>query len=472
MLEKFTDWLIRWRIAILVATVLVVLLSAAGGRNLVFSNDYRAYFSEENPQLQAFEALQNTYTKTDNVLIAIAPKNSKVFKPQTLATIEWLTKESWRLPYATRVDSITNFQHTHARGDELVVRDLVANAASLSQAELDRAQQIALAEPLLGKRLLSAKADVAGVNVVIELPEKNLDEVPEVMTAVHKLVDQLRARDNGVDVYVTGAVPIDNGFGEQARKDLVTLTPLMYVVILLVTFLILRSGSSVLATVLIITFASVSAMGIAGWMGIRLTPPSVGAPTVILTLAVAHSIHMLVSIVHGMRNGMDKHAAIVESVKLNLYPITIASLTDVIGEKKQLVPEAWKQNAAKVTFDAKGKPTLKLPDIVPPSSLLLKVLRQGDGDVVKDGDTVTVDYQGTNWRTGKIFDQSYGKQPASFATDQVVPGFGAALVGQKVGTRLVVSIPSKYGYGETGNESAGIKGTDTLFFVVDILAAS
>jgi peptidylprolyl isomerase len=146
---------------------------------------------------------------------------------------------------------------------------------------------------------------------------------------------------------------------------------------------------------------------------------------------------------------------------------SLVIVTDVIGEKKPLVPQAWKQNPPKVTF-GKGAPTLKLPGTTPPSSLLLKVLRAGDGDVVKDGDTVTVDYQGTNWRTGKIFDQSYGKQPASFQTDQVVPGFGAALVGQKVGSRVVVSIPPKYGYGANGNAQAGIKGTDTLVFVIEI----
>ena len=331
MAEKFTAWIIRWRVAILIATVAIVTLAAVGGRNLVFSNDYRVFFSEDNPQLKAFDALQNTYTKTDNVLIALVPKDGKVFTPKTLATVEWLTKEAWRLPYATRVDSITNFQYTRARGDELVVRDLVTDAASQPQAELDKARTIALSEPLLGKRLLTAETDVTGVNVVIELPGKSLDEVPDVMTAVYKLADETRARNGDIDLYITGAVPIDYEFGDQARKDLTTLTPLMYVVILLVTFLILRSGTSVLATVLIITFASVAAMGVAGWIGIQLTASSVGAPTVILTLAVAHSIHVLVAIVHGMRQGLDKHAAIAQSVKLNLYPITIATLTDVIG---------------------------------------------------------------------------------------------------------------------------------------------
>lgn len=147
---------------------------------------------------------------------------------------------------------------------------------------------------------------------------------------------------------------------------------------------------------------------------------------------------------------------------------SLVIVTDVIGEKKQLVPEAWQKNAPKVTFAADGTPTLKLPSGKPPAQLLLKVLKPGTGDVVKAGDTVTLDYQGTDWNTGKIFDQSYGKQPASFATNQVVEGFGAALVGQKVGTRLVVSIPPKYGYGDTGNSQAGIGGTDTIVFVLEI----
>jgi FKBP-type peptidyl-prolyl cis-trans isomerase len=145
---------------------------------------------------------------------------------------------------------------------------------------------------------------------------------------------------------------------------------------------------------------------------------------------------------------------------------SLVIVTDVIGEKKPVVPQEWKKNPPTVKFSAKGKPKLTLPHTKPPTDLLLKVLKPGTGDVVKAGDTVTLDYQGTSWDTGKIFDQSYGKQPASFATDQVVEGFGAALVGQKVGTKLVVSIPPKYAYGEKG-AGQPLSG-QTLVFVIDI----
>jgi hypothetical protein len=329
--EIFPNWVIRWRVAILLASALLVVVVVSGVRYIEFSNDYRVYFSEDNPQLKTFEALQNVYSKTDNVLFAVAPKDGQVFSRKTLASVEWLTAQAWKLPYASRVDSVTNFQHTRARGDELVVSDLVSNARTMSPRALEQARQVTVSEPLLARQLISPAADVTGVNVTIGLPGKSLDEVPEVMAAARKLADVLRAQNPDVDVYLTGAVPIDNAFGEQARRDIATLTPIMYGVILLMTFLILRSLSGTFAVMIVVSLSTLLAIGLTGWFGIQITPPSAGAPTVILTLAVAHSIHILITIVHGMREGLGKHAAIAESIKLNLYPISLAALTDVVG---------------------------------------------------------------------------------------------------------------------------------------------
>ncbi len=151
----------------------------------------------------------------------------------------------------------------------------------------------------------------------------------------------------------------------------------------------------------------------------------------------------------------------------------VVVVTDVID--KVVAPAAaetsdWTTDAAEVAFNGDAAPVLTLPQTDPPAELLLKVLEPGDGAVVASGDSVTLNYQGTSWDTGEIFDQSYGKAPATFATTQVIPGFGAALVGQKVGTKLVVSIPPAYAYGEEGSgaELAG----QTLVFVIEILATA
>jgi len=110
----------------------------------------------------------------------------------------------------------------------------------------------------------------------------------------------------------------------------------------------------------------------------------------------------------------------------------------------------------------------------PSKNLLDTTLIKGDGPVVEKGQTIAVDYLGQVYDAKKPFDESYSKQPTSFpiGTGAVVKGWDEALVGQTVGSRVILSIPPALGYGEAGNEQAGIKGTDTLYFVVDILGAA
>ena len=91
------------------------------------------FFSENNPQLQALEALENTYRKNDNV-----------FTRETLFAIEELIDSAWLMPYSSRVNSITNFQHTLVEEDDLVVDDLVRNALSMSVSEVEYVKKVAL----------------------------------------------------------------------------------------------------------------------------------------------------------------------------------------------------------------------------------------------------------------------------------------------------------------------------------------
>jgi FKBP-type peptidyl-prolyl cis-trans isomerase len=126
---------------------------------------------------------------------------------------------------------------------------------------------------------------------------------------------------------------------------------------------------------------------------------------------------------------------------------------------------------------AAGKsPTITIPKgVTAPTTLQVKDLIKGTGAVVKKGQLIVVQYTGVIWRTGKVVDSSWSRsEPFStpIGEGQVIPGWDTGLVGQTVGSRVMLVIPPKDGYGSSGSSSAGIKGTDTLVFVVDILSAS
>ena len=113
-------------------------------------------------------------------------------------------------------------------------------------------------------------------------------------------------------------------------------------------------------------------------------------------------------------------------------------------------------------------PVIEFPTPEAPKGLKVVELTEGDGPIVRRGDTVTVNYHGVVWGKDTPFDSSFDRhQPASFGigVGQVIKGWDQTVPGHNVGSRLVVSIPPEYGYGSRGIPQAGIGGEDTLVFV-------
>jgi predicted RND superfamily exporter protein len=322
---------IRWRWGVILAAVASAVIIGTGASRLEFANNYRVFFSDENPELVAFEDLQATYTKNDNFLFVLEPADGDAFSADVIAAVEELTEAAWQIPYAIRVDSISNFQHSYGVEDDLVVEDLYRNGGDMSDTERERRGEIALSEPLLRNQLITPEGDVTAVNVVLQYPEVSLTEIPEAVTFARDLRDTISAANPDIEINLTGVSMLNNAFAEVGVADLGTLVPLMFGVILVLTLVIMRSLTATFATLGVIMLSTTVGMGWAGFAGISLTPISASAPIIILTLAIADSIHILTSLRTAMREGMDRESAIVEALRLNFLPVTITSLTTVIG---------------------------------------------------------------------------------------------------------------------------------------------
>ena len=328
---KYADFVIKWRWAVIALTLLVVGFSASGAPNLGFASNYRVFFSDANPELMAFESFQNTYTKNDNIMFIVQPADKDLTRGDVAAAVEDITAQAWQIPFAIRVDSVTNFQHTWSEGDDLIVDDLIRDGPELSEQELDRKWQTAKDEPLLYGNLLAEDSETTGVNVTLQYPEVAVDEVPMAVAKAREIMEDVRSRHPDLTIALSGVSMMNNSFFEAGIKDSTTLTPLMYLILLIVMGFTLRSFSGTFTTLFVISFATITAMGIAGHMGVLLTPISVTAPTIILTLAIADSVHVLVSMLANMRDGMDKITALKDSVRVNFVPISITSITTIIG---------------------------------------------------------------------------------------------------------------------------------------------
>lgn len=330
-IKDYANFIIRYRWAVLILTLIAVGLSAAGMRHLEFSTNYRVFFSDENPELTAFEDFQEIYTKNDNIVFVIKPAEGKAFTPEVADAIEKITEMAWSIPYAIRVDSITNYQHSWADGDDLTVEDLITDGATLSQEILDEKETIAFGEPLLYGNIISKDGLTTGVAVTLQMPQLSIREVPEAVAVARQIRTDINAEFPDLKIAISGISMLNNAFAEAGETDVATLVPIMYGVLLIFLIVMLRSFSATIATLLVIGFSTLVAMGIAGYAGVKLTPISVTAPTIILTLAIADSIHILVTMLNLMREGQDKTAALKETLRINILPVSITSLTTIVG---------------------------------------------------------------------------------------------------------------------------------------------
>lgn len=322
----------KYSLLVLLATIFLIIVATIGGKNLYFRGDYDIFFDGTNKQLLAFDEIQTTFAKTDNLAIVIAPEDGDIFTPQTLSLIQKITVDAWQVPYSSRVDSIANYQHTEAFDDDLLVEDLLYSEYELTPERISKVKSIALSEPVLKSALVSEKGDVTVVNITVQLPEMDKTaEVEEVVSSINAMIDRYQRAYPDVTFHKAGIIAMNHAFMTAAQDDSSTLVPTMLVVILVFLTIMLRSILSVIATLIVIIGSVMSTMGISGWAGMFLSTATVNVPTLSMTLAVADCVHVIATMRQSMKNGFTKAQSIERSIALNFVPILITSVTTAIG---------------------------------------------------------------------------------------------------------------------------------------------
>lgn len=329
------EWLgirvVRHRWAVILLTLAVGGLLAWGLRQLRISNDTRVFFGEDNPEYKALKALEHVYSREQSVFFVVAPHDGDVFTRRTLTAVAELTEAGWQVPSSTVVNSIANFQSTRAEGDDLIVEDLVPDPCGLSDLDIQRIRRTALAETTLIDMLLSRTGHVTGVHVGFAAPEDRPPPTASIAQYVRDLMMDFRVRYPDIDFHVTGSVMIDDAFAAASRRDLLTLAPVAFVVVTVLVGVALRSLFGTVAAVAVTVLSMVSALGLTGWIGMSLNAVSVGAPGLMLTLAVADNVHILTTVFHYVRQGLSKHEAVVKSLQVNFRAVFLTNVTTILG---------------------------------------------------------------------------------------------------------------------------------------------
>lgn len=311
---------------------MIIVVVGSGLLGLNFESGYKIFFGENDYYRVIHEEIQSEYTDSDNIAFIVGTNKSTLFTAKSLQAIEKLTSLSWDIPYAIRVDSITNFQHTDVDGDNLTVRDLIENADSLSRSELDQRKKIALNSDEIVNAILSPDGKTTLVNVSLIMPELNSgNATQEVISYARKLKSEFKAQYPELEIHLIGITVADNAFSEMAERDSINLFPFMF--LLIISFLVLLFRSIAIVSVILIVVIStvIMSMGAAGWLGIPINQISVTAPTIVMTLAICDCVHICKSYMDYYSKTGGKIYALSSNLRFNIRPVFLTSLSTAVG---------------------------------------------------------------------------------------------------------------------------------------------
>ncbi|MDF1820635.1 MAG: MMPL family transporter [Alcanivoracaceae bacterium] len=333
----FPVWLgdtIARRYRLVTVLMLAVCLGlAAGAARLSFTADFRVYFSDDNPQLIAFEQLEEDFNKRDTLTILVQPVEGSVFDEDMLTLVRQLTDMAWTLPYSRRVDSLANHQQLTSDADSLYARDLLGDERDLSSPQTREAiRRYASEEPAVAGFLAAPDGSVAAINIALLLPDGDTSATREVLDATR---EKLAAFENDwndrVQFHLYGTAVINLALEDAVARDLSLLVPLSTVLIYALVFFLLRSTTGLVLVITTISLSVATVFGVFGWAGQMLTPATGMIPNMVMIIAVADCIHLLVTYYHEMGQGKDRQAAMRESLRINFAPMLVTSVTTAIG---------------------------------------------------------------------------------------------------------------------------------------------
>ena len=330
-------------------TLVIVVVSVLGLGRLSLDPSARVFFDPKNPDRVALDEFETIFAKDDNLMFVLAPEGGDVFTPEMLALQGRITECLWRLPFVRRVNSVTNFQYTYAENDDMIVRDLVpdlpfgrqleGNAcdleidpASVTPEMAAEAKEIALSRVELLNSFVAADGEVAQMQVLTKLPGVNkTQEVPVIAAEAQALAAQVEAAFPDVSVKLSGAIMINNQFAGAAQADGQLLTPLMFLAILVLVGVILRSVVATMMTLIVIIVSSLAGLGALGWSGVPLNSVTALSYLYISTLAVASTVHILASVRQTMPHTSDRREWARRALSEHMVAIIVACVTTAIG---------------------------------------------------------------------------------------------------------------------------------------------
>ena len=330
--ENLSKFIINNRIVFIFSCLVLVLILGRGITSVVFDPDMERFFPKGHPATSLSYEIDETFIRTDNLVIAINAKNNSIFTKKTLSLIESLTEESWTVPYSIRVDSLTNYSYVRSVDDDLLVEPFIENAVSLEDSFIKQREKIVEEEEIIFGSLISKDKKTTVISIIVDPPNPDANiKLIDTVEYMLEYIDEAKSNHPELDIRVLGTPYQEYISPKMVLSEMPIVMPSMLLLILVSVFFLLRSVFAVLATILVIVLSLIATFGSVGYIGNALNQMVITIPILIITLALADCVHLFSIFFQQRVKGHSSKESMIRSLELNLQPLFLTTLTTCIG---------------------------------------------------------------------------------------------------------------------------------------------
>ena len=329
--ETFAEKIIQYRYLSILFCLVLLIASFRGVEGIAFSPAMEQFFPEDYPISENHAHIEDTFYSSDSVIIAIGVDEGTIFNPRILNLIEEITDKAWSTPHSIRVDSLSNFSFVRAEVDDLIVEPFIEESLEWDQKKINERSTLIEKEEQAYGTILSKDKKTTFINISIDAPRDDVEkEYAESMEHIFAFMDPLKKEYPEADMRYAGIVYIEYLSPLIVKAEMPILIPTLLFVILLSLFILLRNVVAVISSLVVIVFSVVTAVGILGHFNSTVSQPFLMVPILVATLAVADCVHLFNVY---FQSKLEKNAkdSIIKSLRLNLEPLLLTSLTTSIG---------------------------------------------------------------------------------------------------------------------------------------------
>ena len=323
--------LVERRTLLAVLTIIVSIVVGWGVTKTSIDPRSDAILPEDDPYAAEVKAVEADFPRSRSALFTFIAPDGDIFNREALTAMEALHARFGEVQSAVAVGSMVNYQ-LNAVDETIYGRQyLLPPVDSLSDNDLAEVRDIALADEDLVKTQLARDGDMALAIFKYRPSGEGLSERLEIARSVVALRDRLRGDYPGVEIYVLGNDLFELDSYNAQIKDRNNLAPLVALATTLLLWLCLNSLVYALCTLVVSFLGILLTIGTVGWSGFAFNQISNMGPLVVLTIAMAHGIHIISIYLQGLHEGLSKLEALEQSLRLNLQPVTLATVTTAMG---------------------------------------------------------------------------------------------------------------------------------------------